>query len=80
MRRAILWVVLLANALAWFALCNPWIAEWETSATVFLVAEAISLPLIGVPVFIHHLRKGLPPRAALAASLDAVMDFLAGWV
>lgn len=38
------------------------------------------LPLIGVPVFIHHLRKGLSPRESLAASLRLVMDFLAGWI
>lgn len=80
MKQGIFLVVLLANAVALFCVFNPWFEDWVTQAIVFLVLEAIFLPLIGVPVFIHHLRKGLPPRAALAASMDSVMNFLAGWV
>ena len=80
MRQGIFWVVLLANSVALFAVFTPWIEDWAISATVFLVIEAIFLPFIGVPVFIHHLRKGLSARDSLAASLRTVMDFLAGWV
>ncbi|MBI4191950.1 MAG: hypothetical protein HY525_15595 [Betaproteobacteria bacterium] len=80
MRQGIFWFALLANSVAMFAVFNPWFEDWSTSGTMFLVVEAIFLPLIGVPVFIHHLRKGLSPRESLAASLRSVMDFLAGWV
>jgi len=45
-----------------------------------LILESLCLVLIGVPVFIHHRRKGLSAREALAASLDSVLSFLSGWV
>jgi hypothetical protein len=57
---------------------KPWSAEWTTQGIALLVLDALFLVLIGVPVFIHHPRKGLPPRQALAASLDSVMHFLPG--
>ena len=80
MKQGIFFVVLLANAVALFCVSNPWFEDWVTQGIVFFVLEAASLLLIGVPVFIHHLRKGLAPREALAASMDSVMNVLAGWV
>ncbi len=80
MKQGIFLVALLANAVALFCVFNPWFEDWTTQGMVFFIVEAIFLPLIGVPVFIHHLRKGLPPRHALSASLDSAMNFLSGWV
>ncbi|MBI4774685.1 MAG: hypothetical protein HY788_10985 [Deltaproteobacteria bacterium] len=80
MRQGIFLVVLLANAAALVAVFNPWIKDWSGSGTVFLVFEGVFLLFIGVPVFIHHLRKGMSPREAVAASLDSAMNFLSGWV
>lgn len=51
-----------------------------TQGVVFLAIEAVFLPLVGVPVFIHHRRKGLSRRDALAATVRSAMDFMAGWV
>jgi len=79
-RQGIFLVVALVNALALFCVFNPWFEDWATQGTVLLVLEALFLLLIGVPVFNHHFRKGLPPRQKLAASLDSVMSFLLGWV
>ena len=73
-------IVLLTNAVAVLSLINPWFESWADAAIVFFVLEAVFLLIIGIPVFVHHLRKGLSPRQALAASLDSVMDFLTGWV
>lgn len=80
MKQGIFLVVAMVNAVALFCVFNPWFEDWVTQGVVLLVLEALFLLLIGVPVFIHHLRKGLTPRHALAASLDSVMNFLAGWV
>lgn len=80
MKQGIFFVVAMVNAVALFCVFNPWFEDWTTQGIVLLVLEALFLLLIGVPVFIHHLRKGLPPREALAAGLDSVMNFLAGWV
>ncbi len=80
MKYGIFLVVFLANITAIFCILNPWFKGWETQGIVFLVLEAAFLLLIGVPVFVHHRRKGLTARDALAASLDSVMSFLSGWV
>jgi formate-dependent nitrite reductase membrane component NrfD len=80
MKKGILLVALLANIVALFCIFNPWFEDWMSQGIVFLVLEAVFLVLIGVPVFVHHLRKGLSAREALAASMDSVMSFLAGWV
>lgn len=80
MKQGIFLVVALVNAVALFCVFNPWFEDWTTQGIVLLALEALFLVLIGVPVLIHHLRKGLPPRQALAASLESVMNFLAGWV
>ncbi|WKZ33523.1 MAG: hypothetical protein QY316_03710 [Thermodesulfobacteriota bacterium] len=80
MIKGVFWVVLLLNALALFLAFNPWLREWAAQAIVLLVLEAAFLVIIGVPVFIYHLRKGLRPKEALAASLDSVVSFLSGWV
>lgn len=80
MKKGILLVALLANIVALFCIFNPWFEDWISQGIVFLVLESVFLVLIGVPVFIYHLRKGLSPREALAASMDSVMSFLAGWV
>ena len=80
MKSNIFLIVLLANTVAVLSIVNPWFEDWVNAAIVFFVLEAVFLLFIGVPLFVHHLRKGLPPRQALAASLDSVMDFLSGWV
>jgi len=80
MRQGIFCAVLLVNIVALFCAFNPWFTDWAAQGIVLLALEAAFLLLIGLPVFIHHLRRGLPPRQALATSLDVVMDFLAGWV
>lgn len=67
MKPGILVVVALTNIIALFGI-------------VFFVVEAGALTLIGVPLFVHHLRKGLSPGQALSASLDTVMSFISGWV
>jgi hypothetical protein len=79
-KQGIFLVVVMVNAVALFCVFNPWFEDWVTQGIVLFVLEAAFLLLIGVPVFIHYVRKGLPPRVALAASLDSVMNFLAGWV
>ncbi len=80
MKQGIFLVVLLVNAVALFCVFNPWFKDWAGQGIVLLVVEGAFLLLVGMPVFVYHLRKGLPPRQALAASLDTVMHFLAGWV
>lgn len=80
MKKGILLVALLANIGALFCAFNPWFEDWMSQGILFLVLEAVFLVVIGVPVFVHHLRKGLSARAALTASMDSVMSFLAGWV
>lgn len=80
MKPVILIVVVLTNLLAIFCVFNPWVEDWVGQGIVFLIVEMVALVLIGVPVFVHHLRKGLPPGHALSASLDSVMSFLSGWV
>jgi len=79
-KQGIFLVVVMVNAVALFCVFNPWFKDWVTQGIVLFVLEAALLLLIGVPVFIHYVRKGLPPREALAASMDLVMNFLAGWV
>lgn len=79
MIKGVFWVVLLVNAVALFLAFNPWLRDWAAQAIVLLVLEAAFLVIIGVPVFIYHLRKGLRPKEALAASLDSVVSFLSGW-
>jgi len=73
MRQGIFRVVLPANVAALVAVFNPWFEDWAGSGTVFFVFEGVFLLFIGVPVFIHHVRKGMSPREAEAASLDSVM-------
>lgn len=80
MKYGVFLVTLLTNAMAAFLAFNPWYEDWSTQGIVFLALEAVFLLLVGVPVFIHHLRKGLSFRDALATTLQAVMDFMAGWV
>ncbi len=80
MKKGVLLVALLSNIIALFCIFNPWVEDWISQGIVFLVLEAVFLVLIGVPVFVHHLRKGLSAHEALAASMDSVMSFLAGWV
>jgi hypothetical protein len=80
MKQGFFLVLALVNAVALFCVFNPWFEGWATQGSVLLVLEALFLLLIGVPVFIHHLRRGLPPRQALAASLDLALNFLEGWV
>lgn len=80
MIKGVFWVVLLLNAVAFFLAFNPWLRDWSAQAIVLIVLEAAFLVVIGVPVFIHHLRKGRRPKDALAASLDSVVSFLSGWV
>jgi hypothetical protein len=79
-KQGVFLVVLLANAVALFCVFNPWFENWVTQGIVFLILEAVFLPLISVPVFVHHWRQGLPLRQALSASLDTVMNFMSGWV
>lgn len=80
MKQNIFFVVAMVNAVALFCVFNPWFEDWATQGVVLLALEALFLLLIGLPVFIHYLRRGLPPRQALAASLESVMNFLGGWV
>ena len=80
MGKSILVVTLLGNLVALFCVFNPWHRGWVTQGIVFLVFELVFFLLVGVPVFVHHVRKGLSVRAALADSLDSVMNFLSGWV
>lgn len=80
MKKGILLVALLANILALFCVFNPWFEDWTNQGIVFFILESVFLVVIGVPVFVHHLRKGLSARAALTATMDSVMSFLAGWV
>ncbi|MEW6140419.1 MAG: hypothetical protein AB1733_19540 [Thermodesulfobacteriota bacterium] len=80
MKHTILVLIVLGNAGALFCPLNPWIDTWHGQGIVFLVSEAVFLVLIGVPVFIHHWRKGLALLDALTSSLDAVMSFPSGWV
>ncbi len=80
MIKGIFLAVILANVVALFCVFNPWFEDWKGQGIVFLLVEAVSMVLIGVPVFVHHLRKGLTAREALAASLDTMMNFLSGWV
>ncbi|MBI2840336.1 MAG: hypothetical protein HYX75_18625 [Acidobacteria bacterium] len=80
MKSGILVLAMLANLVAFLCVLHPWFENWAGHGIVFLILEAIFLTFIGVPVFVHHLRKGLPPRQALAASLDSVMNLLSGWV
>ncbi|MEZ4598680.1 MAG: hypothetical protein R2940_02700 [Syntrophotaleaceae bacterium] len=80
MKKGLLLVALLANIVALFCVLNPWFEDWMSQGIIFFVLEAVFLMLIGVPVFVHHLRRGLSAREALAASMDSVMSFLAGWV
>lgn len=80
MTKGILLVALIANISALFCIFNPWFEDWISQGILFFVAEAVFLVLIGTPVFVHHLRKGLSPRKALGASMDSVMSVVAGWV
>ena len=80
MKMGIFLAAILANVVALFCVFNPWIEDWVSQGIVFLVVEAVLVVFIGVPVFVHHLRKGLSAREALAASLDTMMSFLSGWV
>jgi hypothetical protein len=80
MRKGVFLAALLANVVALFCVFNPWFGDWKGLGIVFLVVEAVFVVFIGVPVFVHHLRKGLSAREALAASLDTMMNFMSGWV
>lgn len=80
MRSGIPTVVVLTNFLAIFCIVNPWFDHWIRHGFAFLVVEMIALVFIGMPVFMHHLRKGLSPRRALSASLDTVMHCVSSWV
>lgn len=80
MKTSIFFILFLANLVALLCLINPWFEEWANAAIVFFILEAVFLLLIGVPVFVHHMRKGLSPRQALTASLDSVMGFMSGWI
>lgn len=80
MKHGIFLVALLANLVALFCILSPWFPQWSGSAIVFLVLEGAFLILIGVPVLVHHLRKGLAFPDAIAATLRSVMDFMVGWV
>ncbi len=80
MSRGIFVVASLTNLVALACVVNPWSEGWAAAGVVFFVLEAAFLLLVGLPVWIHHRRKGLPARDALAASLDSVLGFLAGWV
>lgn len=80
MKRVMPVVAVLTNLLALFCVFNPWGTDWVSQGIVFLAVEMAALAFIGVPVFIHHLRKGLSPGQALSASLDTVMNFMSGWV
>jgi hypothetical protein len=80
MKKGIFLVTLPANLVALFCVFNPWFRDWAAQGVVFLFFESLFLVLVGTPVFVHHLRKGLPAREAMAESLDSVMSFLSGWV
>lgn len=80
MKRLIWGVVALSNFAALFCVVNPWFEEWVRQGLVFLVVEMVALVVIGLPVFLSHLRKGASPGQALAASLDTVMHFMSGWM
>lgn len=80
MKNGVLLAALLVNLVALFCVFNHWVENWAGQGIVFLVLEAVFLTLVGAPVFVHHLRKGLPPSQALSASLDSAMNFLTGWV
>jgi len=73
-------VILIANIVALFCVLTPWFEDWVGQGIVFFIVEMVALVFIGVPLFVHHLRKGLAPREALSASLDTVMNFMSGWV
>ena len=78
MRKGIFLAALLANVVALFCVFNAWFEDWKGQGIVFLVVEAVFMVFIGVPLFVHHLRKGLTAHEALAASLDMMMNFLSG--
>jgi hypothetical protein len=80
MRRGVLVIAGLANAVALFCLLNPWFEGWASQAVVFFVFESVLAVVVGVPVLVHHLRRGLPFGEALGATLESVMSFLVGWV
>ena len=80
MKRGIFGIALLANGAALFCIFNPWAENWADSGILFFAAEAGLLILIGVPVLIHHLRKGLSFGDALAAAFRSVLNFISGWV
>lgn len=79
-KQCVVLIVLLFNIVVLFCVFNPWIKDWMGQGIVLLIVEGVSIVVIGVPVFVHHMRKGLPPRQALAESMDSVMNFLSGWV
>jgi hypothetical protein len=80
MKEGIYIVVLAANIAALFCIFNPWYVKWQSQGFVFFFLEALFLVFIGIPIFIHHLRKGRSWRNAMASSLDSVMNFLTGWI
>jgi hypothetical protein len=80
MKMGIFLTALTVNIVVLFCVFNPWFEDWTGQGIVFLIVETVALVLIGVPLFLHHLRKGLTPREALSASLDTVMNFMSGWV
>lgn len=80
MSRGIVLVTLLVNAVALLCVLNPWFEGWADAGIALFTFEALFLVLVGLPVFVHHRRRGLPTRDAFGKSLDSVMSFLAGWV
>lgn len=80
MKRVVLLVALAANLIALLSAFGLWLEIWQSQAVVFLVVEAVFAVFVGIPVFVHHRRKGLPTGAAVVATVDTVLDFMAGWV
>ena len=81
MRRSVLAIWILTNAVALILLVNPWFTTWRTQAAVLLILELVFLVVIGLPVFLYHfVRKKRPIGQSLSDSVETVLDFLTGWV
>lgn len=81
LKTGIFGVVLLANLVALFCIINPWFDGWQRQGYVLVVIEAVFTVVVGVPVFFYHyMRKKKPLRQSITATLQTIIDFLAGWV
>jgi hypothetical protein len=69
----------LVNVVAVFLAVNPWLDRWSGQAAALLVLEAILVAAIGVPAVLFQIFvRGKAFPEAVRASVEAVMDFVAG--